>query len=126
LRERVAQLDVLELHPQAGDLPASRAPDVIPQAQVVALTSMTFINGTIAGLLQLCSPEAFVVALGPSTPLSPRLFEYGIDLLSGSVVENIRPVLAAVEKGANFRQLHPLGVHFASIARSDLGLEDVK
>ena len=44
-----------------------------------------------------------VLALGPSTPLSPVMFDYGVHLLSGSVVEDIDTVLQAVSQGANFR-----------------------
>lgn len=31
---------------------------------------------TFAGLLALCRPDALVMVLGPSTPLSPVLFDY--------------------------------------------------
>jgi uncharacterized protein (DUF4213/DUF364 family) len=44
-----------------------------------------------------------VLVLGPSTPLSPVLFDHGAHLLSGSVVEDIESVLRAVAQGANFR-----------------------
>ena len=66
---------MLELAPQAGDLPASAAAEVIPQADVVALTSMTLLNHTFDGLLALRRPDAQVMLLGPSTPLAPLLFD---------------------------------------------------
>jgi uncharacterized protein (DUF4213/DUF364 family) len=116
LREKVKQLDVLELRPREDDLPAQLAPEVIPQAQVVAITSMAFANHTLAELLQLCSSEATVMLLGPSTPLSPVLFDHGIDLLSGSLVEAIEPVLRNVSQGANFRQIHQAGVRLITVA----------
>ncbi len=53
--------------------------------------------------------------LGPSTPLSPLLFDYGIRLLSGALVEEIEPVLAAVSQGANFRQVHHAGVRLVTL-----------
>ena len=56
-----------------------------------------------------------VLVLGPSTPLSPLLFEYGVHLLSGSVVEDIEAVLQAVSQGANFRQVHQYGVHLVTM-----------
>jgi hypothetical protein len=117
LRERVKTLWVLELAPKAGDLPASAAAEVIPQADIVALTSMTLLNHTFDGLLALRRPDAPVMLLGPSTPLAPLLFDRGVDLLSGSVVEDIDAVLRGVSQGANFRQLHRLGVRLVTMTR---------
>ncbi len=110
LREEIADFHVLELNPTGGDLPASAAPDLLPQADVVAITGMTFINHTLPDLLALCKPEAFVLILGPSTPLTSLLADYGVNLLAGSTVEDIPAVLAAVGQGANFPQIHRAGV----------------
>jgi len=115
LRQEVGQLSVLELNPRPGDLPASSAGEVIPEAEVVALTGNTLLNHTFAGLLSLCKPEALVILLGPSVPLSPVLFDHGVDILSGSVVTDVDPVLAAVREGANFRQVHRAGVRLVTI-----------
>ena len=101
---------VLDLNPSGKDLPASAAPEVLPGADLVAITGMTFINHTLQGLLDLCKPEAYILVLGPSTPLSPVMAEYGVNLLAGSIVEDIPAVLAAVGQGANFRQVHKAGV----------------
>ena len=119
LRESVDQLDVLELRPREDDLPASLAPMVIPQAHIVAITSMALANHTLTDLLQLCSSEATIMLLGPSTPLSPVLFDYGVDLLSGSLVEAIEPVLKLVSQGANFRQIHKAGARLITIVPSE-------
>lgn len=110
LRAELEDFKVLELNPAEGDFPASAAPELLPQADLVAITGMTFINHTLPGLLDLCRPEAYVLVLGPSTPLAPLLSEYGVDLLAGSWVEDIPAVLAAVGQGANFRQVHRAGV----------------
>ena len=117
LRERVGRLWVLEQHPQGEDLPADAAPDVLPQADVVAITGMTLINRTFEELMVLRRPEALVVVLGPSTPLSPMLFDYGVNILSGSVVEDVDAVLRAVSQGANFRQTHQQGVRLVTMQK---------
>jgi uncharacterized protein (DUF4213/DUF364 family) len=119
LRQQVGRLDVLELNPQPGDYPAEAAPEVIPQADVVAITGMTLINGTLEGLLKLCSPQAYVIMLGPSTLLSPVLFDYGVDLLGGSVVEKLDPVLQAVDEGIS-SQIFPLGVRMVIMSRDKI------
>ncbi|MBC8507797.1 MAG: DUF364 domain-containing protein [Chloroflexi bacterium] len=118
LRSKVGQLSVLELDPQPGDLPVSAASEILPKADVVAITSMTLMNRTLDGLLKLCAPEALVILLGPTTPLSPVLFDYGIDMLCGSVVTDIEQVLQTVRQAGNFRQVHKAGVRLVSMNRS--------
>jgi uncharacterized protein (DUF4213/DUF364 family) len=119
LRERVGELTVLELNPNPWELPKSAAQDVIPSADVVAITGMTLINHSLENLLKLCSPHSRVIVLGPSTPLSPILFDYGVDLICGSVVTDVEPVLRAISQGANFRQVHQAGVRLISMAREN-------
>jgi len=117
LQRHVGKLDVLELRPRDGDLLASEAPHIIPKADVVAITSMAFVNGTMAGLLALCSPQAYVIVLGPSTPLSSVLFGYGIDMLGGSIVEEIDPVVESIITGNGFWQIKPLGVRLVTMEK---------
>jgi hypothetical protein len=114
LRERVKQLWVLELRPRPGDLPAENAEEILPQCDVVCLTGTSLMNGTFEGLMQLC-PQAYVVLTGPSSPLSPLLFEFGINAICGSRVvdpESLRPY---VTQGASFRQMHAHGVRLLTL-----------
>ena len=92
---------VLEQRPQPGDLPADRAADILPQADVVVLTGTSVMNHTFDELMSLCSPDAFVVALGPSTPLSPVLFDYGVDVIAGLSGRRYRYYTAIHQPGGN-------------------------
>ncbi len=105
VREVAGACWVLELSPGPDDLPAHMAPAIIPQADVVAITGMTLVNGTFEETVALCRPDAYVLLLGPSTPLSPLLFDYGVDVISGTVVTDIPAVVTAVSQGATFRQV---------------------
>ena len=96
---------VLELAPRDGDFPAQAAPEIIPQADVVAITATTLINKTFQGLIDLCRSDARVVLIGPSTPLSPVLYEHGIDVLSGTIVTDPQVVLTGIAQGISFHQL---------------------
>ncbi len=122
LRAKVGKLTVLELDPQPGDLPVSDATEVLPRAQVVAITGMTLLNHTLDVLLSLCPSDARVILLGPSVPLDPVLFEYGVDILCGSIVTDVDGVLAAVRQGANFRQVHRAGVRLVTVTKPRLSL----
>lgn len=115
LREKIPQLQVLELRPRLGDLPADRAADVLPLAEVVAITSMALINGTYEGLLALVRKGAMVLFLGPSTPLSSVLFKHGVDILSGCIVENIPAVLEVISQGGTFHQVRRAGVKLVNL-----------
>lgn len=105
VRHQAKECWVLELNPGPEDVPASRAPELIPQADVVAITGMTLVNHTFDSVASLCRPDAYVLVLGPSTPLSPVLFDYGVDVLSGTTVVDIPSILRGVSQGATFRQL---------------------
>lgn len=118
LRSRVGELTILELQPRPGDLHADMAQNVLPKSDVIAITGMTLINHTLPGLLALCPEHADVMILGPSSPLSPILFDYGVSLVSGSVVTDVDSVLRTASQGGNFRQVHRAGVRLVNIART--------
>jgi len=105
LRRVVSKLWVLEQHPHEGDSDASEAENLVPQADVVGITGTAFANHTIEYLLGLCRPDAYVIILGGTAPLSPVLFNYGVDAISGTKVVNPEAVLHCVSQGATFRQI---------------------
>jgi len=55
--------------------------------------------------MALCRPDAYVLLLGATTPLSPILFRAGVTALSGTQVVDPGAVRAAVLQGATFRQI---------------------
>jgi uncharacterized protein (DUF4213/DUF364 family) len=121
VREAARQLWVLEKHPGEGDLPAEAASEVIPQADVVAITGTSLINHTFEELIRLCRPDAFVLVLGPTAPLSPVLFNYGVDVISGTLVTEPETVLRYVSQGASFRQIkRSKGVKLLTLAKEAL------
>jgi len=105
VRREARESWVLELNPCPSDEPAERAGDIIPKADVVALSGTTLINHTFDELIKLCRPDAYVLLLGASTPLTPLLFEFGLDAVSGTVVSDIEGALRAIRQGANYRQI---------------------
>ena len=105
VRDVAGSLWVLEKNPQKGDFPEIDAGAFLPQADVVAITGTSLTNHTFEDLLKLCNPKAYVILLGPSTPLTPVLFDYGVSAISGTRVVDTGRVLKAISQGANFRQL---------------------
>lgn len=105
LSQVAKRLWVIEKHPRESDIAESEAESVIPQAEVVGITGSAFINHTIEYLLALCDPKAYILVLGGTTPLSPVLFDYGVDAISGTKVSDAGMVLQCVSQGATFRQI---------------------
>jgi len=120
LRKAALNLWVIEQHPTGDDLPAESAGDVIPQADVVALTASALINHTLDHLLDLCRPDALVLILGPSTPLSPVLFDHGATIIAGSRVVDEAVVLNSIGQGATFQQVN--GVRLLAFTRPGASL----
>jgi uncharacterized protein (DUF4213/DUF364 family) len=105
LREAAARLWVIELRPQPGDAHAEEAESIVSQADILAITGSAFVNHTIERLLGLSRPKSFVIVLGPTTPLSPVLFDYGADVVSGTQVVEPELALRCLSEGATFRQI---------------------
>lgn len=96
---------VIEKRPFGTDFPAETAREFLPKADVAAISGTALINHSMEDLLTLCRPATLVLVLGPSTPLLPLFFEYGVDYLSGSLVVDEESVLPPLQQGASFTQL---------------------
>lgn len=105
IREISKEVWVIEKNPREGDLHETEAEALVPQADVIAITGTALTNHTLDHLLELCSPNAYVVLLGDTAPLTPILFNYGVDAISGTKVVNPELALRCVSQGANFRQI---------------------
>jgi len=116
LKEVAKNLWVIEKRVRPGDLPESEARRLLPQCDVVCLTGTSFINHTIDDLLSLCA-QSFVVLTGPTSPLTPLLFDHGIDVVCGTRVVDREQVLRYISQAATFRQLHGHGVRLLALAK---------
>jgi len=105
LRKVMKELWVIEKNPKEGDATEAEASDFIPQSDVVGITGTSFTNHTLEQLLELCNPDAYVVILGDTTPLSTVLFDYGIDAISGTKVVDPDLALRCVSQGATYRKI---------------------
>lgn len=116
LKDSAEKLWVIEKRPLEGDLPEEAAEEILPQCDVVGITGTTFINHTLEDLLSHCK-ESFVALIGPTTPLTPVLFDYGIDVISGSKVVEPQKVIRFISQGATFKELHYHGVKLLTMMR---------
>ena len=104
LREKIKSVWALEQRLREGDLHAREAERILPQCDVVGITGTSFINHTLEGLLSLCQ-KAFIILIGPTSPLSPILFDYGIDAICGSKVIDPDKTTRSISEGATFKEV---------------------
>ena len=117
LRETAGELFVFD-QGQQGQTGLSDMQDMqatLRRAQVAAVSGTTLINGTFDEVMGALPEDCFKVMLGPTTPLSPLLFEYGMDVVSGVIVSDVSRALQDVSEGASFRQIR--GVRRVSMSR---------
>jgi uncharacterized protein len=105
VRPALGRLWVIEHDPAPGEYPSEAAASLIPQADLVALTGSAIVNHTLDGLIALCRPGADVMVLGPSTPLSPVLFDHGVTIACGALVLDEAAVMRSVSQGGSFQQV---------------------
>ena len=115
LRDVAKELWVIGQRPQEGALPAQTAKDLLPQADVVGITGTSFINHTVEKLLDL-SKSSFIVLIGPTSPLSPVLFDYGVDVIARIKVAEPEKTIHSISEGAIFSQVK--GVKLITMAKS--------
>jgi uncharacterized protein (DUF4213/DUF364 family) len=87
----------------------------LPQCDVVGITGTSFINHTIERLLKLCK-KAYVVLIGPTSPLSPMLFDYGINAICGTKVIDEEKVIRSISEGATFKEV--TGIRLLTLAKT--------
>ncbi len=107
LRALGHKLDVFELDNRCepGDIPVSRAQQLLCEADILVMTSSTLITHATEELIAYARPDTFKMIVGPSVPLSPVLWDFGLDAVCGSIVEDAENTAIAVRQGANHRQL---------------------
>lgn len=92
--------------------PETAQPALLPDCQVVFITSSSLINGTLEKLLTYCSRAREVVMVGSSTPLYPEAFSgSGVTVLSGTrwLTANREAILTGISQCAGMKQLIKYG-----------------
>ncbi len=94
-----AHLTVLERNVRSAmDTPDPACEYVVPTCDYLFMTGVTLTNKTAPRLLEL-SKNAHTVLVGPSVVMSPALFDWGAEMLAGSVVNDPEAVRMTVKAG---------------------------
>ena len=100
IRASAKNLWIIDKSPSAGDFPAEAADYLIPKADIAVITGTALINKSLEHLLELCKKnKVYTIILGPSTVMSPVLFDYGADMLAGCRAVNVDALMNKVSQG---------------------------
>lgn len=111
----VCELSILERMPRGDDYPDPACEYILPQQNVVFITGTAFINKTMPRLLSL-SKDARIILVGPSVPISPVLFKYGVDAIGSTVLIDEDLVWKIVKQGGKMN-IFKSGGQMVSIER---------
>ena len=116
LSKQVKTLHLFELRKVAGAAPMDQWDAILGRCKVLGLTGTTLLTRAMATYLKK-APQAYTVVIGPTTPISPVLFSYGVDVLAGSRIVNPGPVFEGIRQGQSFREFKKLGIQFLACAK---------
>lgn len=87
-------------------LPAARAADCVPDADLLVITGVTILNNTLPRLLELAKPGAEILVTGPTASMLPdAFFARGVTMLGGIQATHPDDLLDVISEGGS-------GYHF--------------
>jgi uncharacterized protein (DUF4213/DUF364 family) len=89
-----------------GESPAldEKEMKALEEADVAIITGTSLINHSLDGILEHTGSKAVKIMAGPTTPLSPILFDYGFSYLCGVKVVDEVSLMRTISEGATFRE----------------------
>lgn len=99
---------VVEADPRPGAYPIAAMDSLLPGCGGAIVNSSALINRSLPRILRLAGSRP-IALVGPSTPMTPRLYDYGVETLGGLVVHDPEGLAQAVEAGAMPRDFTRFG-----------------
>jgi hypothetical protein len=109
---------VFEQTPETDEYRQEDMGRLLPEADLIAVTASAIVNHTIDGILAHRLAHHTIVMLGPSAPLTTRLFKCGIDALFGVRVSDQQAAIESVQEGDGFQKMR--GVERVSLFKAGL------
>lgn len=81
-------VDIVELFPRSGDIHWDNSHNVLGQAELVLMTGLTLVNDTFEEVIKRTPRARCRVIMGPTVPLSPVLFDFGLDQIGGTLIDD--------------------------------------
>ncbi|MEQ8174854.1 MAG: DUF364 domain-containing protein [Syntrophomonadaceae bacterium] len=104
----ICQLSIIERIPLEGDYPDTASEFLLPGKDYVFLTGTAFINKTMPRLIEL-SRNAKIILVGPSVPMSPVLFDFGVQAIASMVVVDETLCWRVIKEGGKMKAFKQSG-----------------
>jgi hypothetical protein len=114
---------VIETDPRPGEFPTVAMDTLLPGCGAAIVNASALINRSLPRILRLAR-NGRVALIGPATPMTPRLHDYGIEVLGGLVVDNPTGLASAIRAGALPREFGRFG-RFVHRTRSRLADQEM-
>ncbi len=108
LFEPICDLSIISWNPQEGDFPLSASEYLLPGSDYVYITSASIADKTLPRMLELSKNAQRITIVGPTTPLAPVFFDYGIADLSGFIIKD-NPLAFRIIAGAERVRIYTAG-----------------
>jgi uncharacterized protein (DUF4213/DUF364 family) len=95
---------LLEINATVDELPTFACEEILPKSDVNVITGTSLINHSLQRLLEL-GQNGINIVLGPTTPLSPVLFDFGADVLAGIKVIDKQELVKSITQGVRKSKL---------------------
>lgn len=89
---------LLEINPESHEFPSFSCEEFLPQSDINVISGTALINHSLQRLLEL-GQNGINIVLGPTTPFSSVLFEFGADVLAGVKVTNKQKLVKSITQG---------------------------
>lgn len=117
LSEVLINPQVIENDPRPGEYPTIAMDTLLPGCAAAVVASSTLINRNLPRILRLAHGSR-IALVGPATPLTPRLYHYGVEILGGLVVRDAKGLGEAIRAGALPREFGRFG-QYMHLRRDD-------
>ncbi len=104
---------VIEADPRPGEYPTAAMDTMLPGCGAAIVSATTLINRSLPRILTLAQGRPLGL-IGPATPLSARLWDYGPSLLGGFIVHSPSALAQTIRAGAGPKEFSEHG-HYVHI-----------
>ena len=113
LADALSNPQVIETEPRPGEFPTVAMDTLLPGCAAAVVASSTLVNRSLPRILRLAHGSRLAL-VGPVTPLTPRLYHYGVEVLGGLVIRDAAGLANAIRAGAMPREFNRFG-HYVHI-----------
>ena len=107
LEKYLKEFRIVELEPREGEYPESAFAKLAASSVGIVITASTLVNKSAERLFEQAQGRRIAI-VGPGTPLAPRLHDLGVEVLAGSVVQDVATAAAFVSQSGAAPQLKRL------------------